>query len=122
VAEDGSVTITAKLPATDGAVVLQALRAAAGDCEHPHRSHRDPAEDTAPADDAAANPDASSGVGDGTCQASLADALVEVAGTYLSGKIATAGNPDLYQVIVHVGPEALTSGPAAGDTAAGHGA
>ena len=139
VAEDGSVTITAKLPAIDGAVVLQALRAAAGDCEHPHRPHRDPAEDTAPAEgarspaggavaeapagDAAANPDGSAqaGQGDGTCQASLADALVEVAGAYLSGKIATAGNPDIYHVMVHVGPEALSSGPAVGDPAAGHG-
>ena len=46
-----------------------------------------------------------------SCRASLADALVEVAGAYLSGKIATAGNPDIYQVIVHVGPEALTDGP-----------
>jgi hypothetical protein len=106
VAEDGSVTITAKLPATDGAVVLQALRAAAGDCEHPHHE--------APAGDAAANPDGSAQAGqrDGTCQASLADALVEVAGAYLAGKIAAAGNPDIYHVIVHVGPEALTSSPA----------
>ena len=39
VGEDGSVTISARLPAADGAVVLQALRAAAGDCEHPHRPH-----------------------------------------------------------------------------------
>jgi 5-methylcytosine-specific restriction endonuclease McrA len=44
---------------------------------------------------------------------------VEVAGAYLSGKIATAGNPDIYQVIVHVGPEALTDGgPAASAPAA----
>ena len=139
VAEDGSVTITAKLPATDGAVVLQALRAAASDCEHPHRPHPDPAEDTAPAEaagspagrvvagapagDAGANPDgrAPAAQGDVTCQASLADALVEVAGAYLSGKTATAGNPDIYHVIVHVGPEALSSGPAAGDPPAGHG-
>ena len=48
VAEDGTVTITARLPATGGAVVLQALRAAAGDCEHPHRPHPGPA-DAAPA-------------------------------------------------------------------------
>jgi hypothetical protein len=45
VAEDGSVTISAKLPATDGAVVLEALRAATGDCEHPHRPHPEPAAD-----------------------------------------------------------------------------
>jgi Domain of unknown function (DUF222)/HNH endonuclease len=110
VGEDGSVTISAKLPATDGAVVLQALRAAAGDCEHPHRPHGDPAEDTPPAEDA--------GRAAASCRASLADALVEVAGAYLAGKIATAGNPDIYQVIVHVGPEALaTIGPDASDPA-----
>ena len=43
VAEDGSVTITARLPAAGGALVLQALRAAASDCEHPHRPHPRPA-------------------------------------------------------------------------------
>ncbi|HEY2692122.1 MAG TPA: hypothetical protein VGJ50_27065 [Streptosporangiaceae bacterium] len=122
VAEDGSVAISARLPAAEGAVVLQALRAAAGDGEHPHRPHRDPAEGSGPAQDAA--PAASTapaaggrddatrdGPGSGVCRASLADALVAVAGAYLSAKIATAGNPDLYQVIVHVGPEALTDGP-----------
>jgi hypothetical protein len=116
VAEDGSVTITAKLPATDGAVVLQALREAAG-------SPAGRVVVGAPAGDAAAHPDGSAqaGQGDGTCQASLADALVEVAGAYLSRKIATAGNPDIYHVIVHVGPEALSSGPASGDPAAGPG-
>ena len=113
-------------------MVLQALRAAAGDCEHPHRPHHDPAEDTGPAADTVAgagSPRAEDGggvsagtgtgpgggevdgPGGGICRASLADALVAVAGAYLSGKIATAGNPDLYQVIVHVGPEALTDGP-----------
>jgi hypothetical protein len=46
-----------------------------------------------------------------SCAASLADALVDVAGAYLSGKIAAAGNPDIYQVIVHVGPEALLPAP-----------
>ena len=127
VGEDGSVAISARLPAADGAVLLQALRAAAGDCEHPHRPHGDPAEDTGPAAGRVpagthagpGGPDdgAGAGPGTGTCRASLADALVEVAGAYLSGKIATAGNPDIYQVIVHVGPEALLSGPGAGDPA-----
>ncbi len=46
---------------------------------------------------------------------------MEVAGAHLSRKIAAAGNPDIYHVIVHVGPEALSTGPAAGDPAAGHG-
>jgi len=52
VREDGSVAISARLPAHDGAVVLQALRAAAGDCEHPHRPHGDPAGDAGPVGDA----------------------------------------------------------------------
>jgi 5-methylcytosine-specific restriction endonuclease McrA len=136
VGEDGSVAISAQLPAAEGAVVLQALRAAAGDCEHPHRPHHDTAEDTAPAENTVAAADSPraedgggvsagtgagagagpgggevDGPGGGICRASLADALVEVAGAYLSGKIVTAGNPDLYQVIVHVGPEALIDGP-----------
>jgi hypothetical protein len=51
VADDGMVSISAHLPAAQGAVVLQALRAAAGDCEHPHRLHPDPADDTGPAED-----------------------------------------------------------------------
>jgi hypothetical protein len=137
VADDGSVTISARLPATDGAVVLQALRAATGDCEHPHRPHPGPAEDTPPAGPAGdvpagthagtaapgeADGGARAGQGSAVCAASLADALVEVAGAYLSGKIATAGNPDIYQVIVHVGPEALLTGPGpCGPPAAQHG-
>ena len=36
---------------------------------------------------------------------------MEVAAAYLSGKIAAAGNPDIYHVIVHVGPEALQDTP-----------
>ena len=37
-----------------------------------------------------------------------------IAESFLTGKIADADNPDLYQVIVHAGPEALTAaGPAA---------
>jgi hypothetical protein len=43
--------------------------------------------------------------------ASLADALVDMAQALLAGKIARASNPDIYQVIVHVGPEALTGEP-----------
>ncbi len=115
VGEDGCVAINARLPAAEGAVVLQALRAAAGDCEHPHRAHDDPAEDGGPSQHtglSAASGESSDGAhaarDTATCRASLADALVEVAGAYLSGKIATANNPDLYQVIVHVGPEALS--------------
>jgi len=116
VADDGLVTISATLPATDGAVVLQALRAATGDCEHPHRPHTSPA-DGVPAETPTDAPgkqerDAQAAEGSTTCAASLADALVDVSRAFLSGKIATAGNPDIYQLIVHVGPEALLPAPA----------
>jgi hypothetical protein len=40
----------------------------------------------------------------------LADALVEVAGAYLRGKIATADNADVYQVQIHVVPDMLNPG------------
>jgi Domain of unknown function (DUF222) len=71
VGEDGSVTISARLPAADGAVVLQALRAAAGDREHPHRRHNDDtAEDTGPAQDSGPADDARKQTA--TCRASLA--------------------------------------------------
>jgi len=101
--DDGSLAMTVRLPAADGAVVLQALRAACGDLEHPHRPHDgDPA------------PVRTSREAETTGQhapASLADALVDLAGAFLGGKVARASNPDIYQVIVHVGPEALTGEP-----------
>jgi 5-methylcytosine-specific restriction endonuclease McrA len=130
VADDGQVQLSAKLPAADGAVVLQALRAATGDVEHPHRPHAEAADDigttggttrgagvsadtpasSAPGEPPAGQPPISAG--------SLADALVEVAGAYLAGKIAAASDPDLYQVVVHVGPEALAAKPSPAAAAA----
>ena len=38
----------------------------------------------------------------------LADALTEVCASYLRAKIATADNPDIYQVIIHAGARAIT--------------
>ncbi|HEY2075710.1 MAG TPA: DUF222 domain-containing protein, partial [Streptosporangiaceae bacterium] len=97
--DDGSLVMSVRLPATDGAVVLQALCAACGDLEHPHGPHDD---DPARISQAAETPQHQT-------SASLADALVDLAGVFLGGKIARAFNPDIYQVIVHVGPEALTT-------------
>jgi hypothetical protein len=135
VEDDGSLAMSIRLPAAEGQVVLQALRAAAGDLEHPYH-----AEDQPTTEEPAAAPSASApvvtgsvGVSAGTPAAAdvqaapdgphaaqegadpdpepagLADALVGIAGAFLAGKISAAGNPDLYQVIVHVGPEALTT-------------
>jgi hypothetical protein len=41
----------------------------------------------------------------------LADALVEICAAYLRGKIVSADNADVYQVIIHAGAEAVTADP-----------
>ena len=98
--EDGSLAATIRLPPLQGAVLLQALRAAAGDADHPH----DPDGTCCgvPAGTPERDPQARS-------SASLADALLVIAESFLADKIAAADNPDLYQVIIHAGPEALTA-------------
>jgi hypothetical protein len=122
---DGTLAMTVRLPPADGAVVLQALRAAAGDLVHPHadRDHKaQPASGQEPAgtgQEPAGTGQEPGGTGQepaGPASAtpgSLADALVDVAGAFLAGKAAAAANPDIYQVIVHVGSEALAGPPAA---------
>ncbi len=47
----------------------------------------------------------------------LADALTEVCASFLQGKIATADNPDVYQVIIHAGAAAITGDEPAGVSA-----
>ena len=96
--DDGSLTMSVRLPPADGAVVLQALRAAARDLEVKSASDDRPAAPAVPVDRDAA---------EAAARESLADALVDVASAYLGGKIAAASNPDIYQVIVHVGPDVL---------------
>jgi hypothetical protein len=114
--DDGSLSMAIRLPAADGAVVLQALRAACGDLVHPHQPEPEP--------EPAAGAESGSGSGSGAeppaTAAGLADALVEVAGAFLAGKTAAAANPDIYQVIVHVGAGALAQTPdVAAETASG---
>jgi 5-methylcytosine-specific restriction endonuclease McrA len=99
--DDATITITATLPPHDGAVVLQALRASLGDLDHPHDARDgEPGLDNGdrpPRDEAARVP-----------AEDLADALTEVCGAFLQGKIAAADNPDVYQVIIHAGAAAVT--------------
>jgi hypothetical protein len=113
--DDGSLAMSIRLPAAEGQVVLQALRAAAGGLEHPHRVAGGPAAAppaaAPPGPQAAADGPQAAADGADPEPAGLAGALVAIAGAVLAGKITTAGNPDLYQVIVHVGPEALTTSP-----------
>ena len=105
--DNGELSVTLHLPPADGAVVLQALRAATGDLD------RQDAGQAAAREPAAGEPvpDLS---GDGwpapflVATADLAAALVAICGGYLGGKIAAADNADIYQVHIHTTAEALT--------------
>jgi hypothetical protein len=131
--EDGSLYMSVRLPPAQGAVVLQALRAAVGDLQHPHPAGKTmadvPAETPAPDERIEERPEERTEEKPEERteekpeekpeeRASLADALVDISSGFLAGKVATASNPDIYQVIVHVGPEAFAGEPA-GDVPAG---
>ena len=129
--DDGSLAGTFRLPPLQGAVLLKALRAAAGDLEHPHaadQEHPDPADQehlqtAQQAGVSAETPAGDQAPGAGQPQpptsASLADALLVIAETFLAGKVAGADDPEVYQVVVHVGTAAISpaSPPAAGPAA-----
>lgn len=113
------------LPAEGAAVVLQALRAARNDLEHPHDQHDDVSAETRAEE--LSRQDAANGTsfsGDDPPQSrmetarNLADALVQVCAGYLNAKAATADNPDTYQVIIHAGAQAITGEEAAQDVSA----
>jgi Domain of unknown function (DUF222)/HNH endonuclease len=108
--EDGSLAGTFRLPPLQGAVLLQALRAAAEDQEHPRDAGHDSEEGVPAGTPAGSRLAVATSTG-------LADALLVIAEAFLAGKIATAGDPEVYQVIVHVGTDALPSAPADGDPA-----
>ena len=99
--EDGSLAGTFRLPPLQAAVLLKALRAAAGDLDHPDHDGEDASvsAETPAGDKPSAAPTSSS----------LADALLVVAEAFLAGKAAAADDPEVYQVIVHVGTDALTT-------------
>jgi hypothetical protein len=102
--EDGSLAGTFRLPPLQGAVLLKALRAAAADLEHPHDGQPPDVSAETPA---AAKPQAPT-------SSSLADALLVIAEAFLAEKVAAADDPEVYQVVVHVGTDAIPGGPAAG--------
>ncbi|MGH3149781.1 MAG: hypothetical protein ACRDOB_03500, partial [Streptosporangiaceae bacterium] len=104
--EDGSLSGTFRLPPLQGAVLLKALRAATGDLEHPHEDQEGVPAET-PAVPAGRDAPTSS---------SLADALLAIAEAFLAEKIAEASDPEVYQVIIHVGTDAIT--PTADDVSA----
>ena len=129
-ADDHVLMLRGMLPADGAAVLLQALRAARNDLEHPHDDdHGDhdggdggPGGDRVPAEtrggklaarDKEDGLDLSGGkppaVGKEHAE-DMADALVEICAAYLRGKIVSADNADVYQVIIHAGTEAITAG------------
>ena len=103
--EDGSLSGTFRLPPLAGAVLLKALRAAAGDLEHPHAADSEHPHDPPEPGGSAEPPggDQSAGV----TTTSLADGLLVMAESFLAEKAATAADPEVYQVVVHVGTDAI---------------
>jgi hypothetical protein len=127
--DDGSLSGTFRLPPLAGAVLLKALRAAAWDL-----GHLDPGQDhdrgAGEAGVSAETPAAGAQAGKppakpparspGVTSSHLADALLALAETFLAAKATTASDPEIYQVVIHAGTDALTPGdpPAApGDPA-----
>jgi Domain of unknown function (DUF222)/HNH endonuclease len=110
--DDGSMAGTFRLPPLAGAVLLKALRAAVGDLEHPHDAER-------PGQQADASAETPAVRGGDTEEpllggppvvattSTLADALLVIAEAFLAGKAAGADDPEVYQVVVHVGTDAL---------------
>jgi Domain of unknown function (DUF222)/HNH endonuclease len=111
--DDGSLAGTFRLPPLAGAVLLKALRAAAGDLEHPHAADSERPPD-GPDRGGFADPPTGDQVpaGDQSAQitsSSLADALLVMAEAFLAEKAAAANDPEAYQIIVHVGTDAIAS-------------
>ena len=109
--EDGSLAGSFRLPPLQGAVLVKALRAAAGDLEHTHEEEPGVSAETPAASHRRSQ-----------TSSSLADALLVVAEAFLARKVAGADDPEVYQVIVHVGagaldPPAASAGSAAADPA-----
>jgi len=116
--DDHEFSFRGQLPPEQAAVVLQALRAAMDDLDHPHDDH-DHGDSNVSAEtraEALARRDEQ----DGTAwdqplppprrkedTESLADALVGICADYLAARSAQADNPDTYQVVIHAGTAAL---------------
>jgi 5-methylcytosine-specific restriction endonuclease McrA len=109
--EDGSLAGSFRLPPLAGAVLLKALRAAASDQEQP-----DAGDGSGTGGVSAETPPAP---GEPVVRTSsdLADALLVVAESFLAGKVAGADDAEVYQVILHVGTDAIAAPAPAGVSA-----
>src|SRR6266567_2198201 len=116
--DDHVLKLQGLLPADAAAVLLQALRAARNDLEHPHD---DPDDGRVSAETRGGKLAARDKEDDLDLAGEkpppirkehaedMADALVEMCAAYLRGKIVSADNADVYQVIIHAGTEAITT-------------
>ena len=116
--EDGSLAGTFRLPPMAGAVLLKALRAAAGELEHPHAADSEHPQTRQESAVSAETPDGNQApdADQPPTSTSLADALLLIAEVFLAGKVAVADDPEVYQVVVHIGADATV--PAGSATSA----
>jgi hypothetical protein len=114
--DNGSMTITARLPPDDGMTVLTALRSALLELavQDAVEAGQSAAGDSqVPADGISQAGGVSAETPpDRPTSSSLADALVTVAESFITAKAANASNPDLHHVIVHADAAALAGDPA----------
>jgi 5-methylcytosine-specific restriction endonuclease McrA len=106
--ENGSLAGSFRLPPLAGAVLLKALRAAIAEQEAPG--------DSGQAGVSAETPPAGKPVL--TTSSDLADALVAVAESFLAGKVAGADDAEVYQVVLHVGTDAIAEAGVSAETPA----
>ena len=99
--EDGSLVIRARLPAEEGAVVLQALNAAM-DARHKEPNNSEPEDVTAVTSE-----------NENRFAQRRADALITLAETALNHGPESSSSAERYQVVVHVTAETLSEGKAA---------
>ncbi|MCH9027780.1 MAG: DUF222 domain-containing protein [Proteobacteria bacterium] len=98
--EDGALVIRARLPAEQGALVLKALEMA---MDRAKAERKEPAVSAETCNDP--NPKARV-----PFSVHRADAMIELAETYLSHGAKTSATADRYQVVVHVSAETLKDG------------
>ena len=98
--EDGALVIRARLPAEQGALVLKALEMA---MDRAKAERKEPAVSAETCNDP--NPKARV-----PFSVHRADAMIELAETYLSHGAKTSATADRYQVVVHVSAETLEDG------------
>jgi hypothetical protein len=101
-----------------GAVLLKALRAAAGELEHPRAADSEQPQRTqeagVSAETPAGNQTPAADQPQPSTSTSLADALLRIAEAFLAGKVAAADDPEIYQVVVHIGADAIVPAGSAG--------